>query len=554
MLGRYVGGGIAFIDSICDTQWGYGVTSDISGSLANIDELVLFDFFIVTHEIGHSLGSGHTFDAYDPPVDVCGACTVGTSQEGGGRDDGKVEIEGLPRKNAATLMSYCNFCDGGLDNIAITLGGVWDGKEPRANVERWDDHPDIVGRVSVDPRRVSHNVWTRLSSKGECVRPPSDPVAILGCNDDGDCDDGNSCTVDVCDGLSNLCRISETLDDCCGNGMCEAGEGRSCNSDCGPFRIAAPSVCEEGDCRALDGFMIDVGLSSSAPTKIYISSISLAYSSPTTDDGATVNVYVSTEGSYVGKETSSTLWERVTTASVARYNQKRETRLVELPLQHSVPLNVGERRGLYFATSEEIVLFGEGTYSVRNDDGVELHSSLAVSGLFGDGIDGFGLGVEVGYTLVDVSEDSSRLGNGSSEGDDSGDGSYDDDGSPPPTASPSARGTKSDRDINGLVDRFETLPPSSTNPTAGPVSPPPTSPSTTRKSEDDVQHTTITEDGLASSSSSSPPSRKPTEEVQLNPPVVGSKASSGSTYQFPNRVYSTFSALLIVASHWFATY
>lgn len=109
-LGRYVGGGIAFIDSICDDSWGYGVTSDISGKLSNIDELVLFDFFIVTHEIGHSLGSGHTFDGYDPPVDVCGVvCTVQPQE---GEEKSAVGIEGLPLENAATIMSYCNFCDG----------------------------------------------------------------------------------------------------------------------------------------------------------------------------------------------------------------------------------------------------------------------------------------------------------------------------------------------------------------------------------------------------------------------------------------------------------
>lgn len=115
LLGRWLGGGIAFIDSICDKQWGYGVTSDVSGSLNNLNELVMFDFFIVTHEVGHSLGSGHTFDAgaYDPPVDKCGACTVKEQSEfpGAVRESGTV-IEGLPLEHSATIMSYCNFCQG----------------------------------------------------------------------------------------------------------------------------------------------------------------------------------------------------------------------------------------------------------------------------------------------------------------------------------------------------------------------------------------------------------------------------------------------------------
>jgi len=108
LLGRWIGGGIAFIDSICDKQWGYGVTSDLSGNLNDINDLVMFDFFIVTHEIGHSLGSGHTFDGYDPPVDVCGACTVKPLVDGGGEAT-RNTVAGLPLPNSATVMSYCNF-------------------------------------------------------------------------------------------------------------------------------------------------------------------------------------------------------------------------------------------------------------------------------------------------------------------------------------------------------------------------------------------------------------------------------------------------------------
>lgn len=51
MLGRYIGGGIAFIDTICDSKWGFGVTSDLSGTLRSIDDDVLYDFFIFSHEL-----------------------------------------------------------------------------------------------------------------------------------------------------------------------------------------------------------------------------------------------------------------------------------------------------------------------------------------------------------------------------------------------------------------------------------------------------------------------------------------------------------------------
>ena len=408
LLGRWIGGGIAFIDSICDKQWGYGVTSDISGNLNDINDLVIFDFFIVTHEIGHSLGSGHTFDGYDPPVDVCGACTVKPQADGGGEAT-RNTVAGLPLPNSATVMSYCNFCDGGMSNIAITLGGVWDGIGSKADIAHWTNHPDIRGSVSNEPRRVSHNIWSKLATK-ECVNGPSQAIASQGCNHDNDCDDGNVCTIDVCD-ESSLCAITETLDLCCGNKVCEPGEGQSC-SDCGPFGIQAPSLCNE-DCHSLDGFMIDVGLSDKAVRRVYVSSINLAYSSPeksTLEMGATIDVYVTTKtsyigsvtaGSYIGKEQVPDDWERIATVTAAKYNQKKEEGIVEIKLDQSIPLNIGEKRGFYFSASEDIIKFGEGVYSIRNDDGVELHSSRAVSGLFGDGINGFGLNVEVLYTLDD---------------------------------------------------------------------------------------------------------------------------------------------------------
>ena len=404
LLGRWLGGGIAFIDSICDKQWGYGVTSDLSGNLDNIGPLVFFDFFILTHELGHSLGSGHTFDGYDPPVDSCGACTVQPQSQGGNPEINRDSVTGLPRENSATIMSYCNFCDGGLDNIAITFGGVWNGKGSRGDIEQWINHPDIVGDVSKEPRRVSHNIWSKLDSK-ECTTPPSKPLITQGCNDDADCDDSNACTIEQCDLETNLCTLTETLEMCCGNGKCEKGE-RTC-SDCGPFEFYGP-FCTE-NCQSLDGFMIDVGLDQKARRKVYINGIKLGYTLPKNTDGATIDVYVtskisyigSTTGSYVGKEQLPDDWERITTVTAPQFNQKREEGVVEIKLQHSIPLDVNDRRGFYFVASEDIIKFREGVYSIQNDDGVELHSSLAVAGLFGTGINGFGLSVGVSYTLDD---------------------------------------------------------------------------------------------------------------------------------------------------------
>ena len=139
-----------------------------------------------------------------------------------------------------------------------------------------------------------------------------------------------------------------------------------------------------------DRFTINIRLSNSASKQIYITPISLVYSSPKTDDAATINVYVSTKISYIGKETSSTHRERFITARVLQYNQKRETWSAEILLQHLVPLDVREQHSLYVSALKDIITFDKDEYSTRNNDRVELHSSLTVSGLFGDWIDGLG--------------------------------------------------------------------------------------------------------------------------------------------------------------------
>lgn len=363
----------------------FGVTSDVSGTLNNMDESVLFDFFILIHELGHSLGSGHTFDAYDPPIDQCGPCVIPGQGE-------SLAIDGLPLESSSVIMSYCNFCIGGLSNIAFTLGGEWEGEQPRSELETWQDNHLIVGDVSKEPRRVSHTIWQRLASKGECVAPPLERSETQGCNEHSDCDDVNECTVDVCE--SNVCIILETMQNCCGNGMCELGERDSCVLDCGPFTIKPESFCE--DCFELDGFMFDVGLDNQADRRVFISSVRFMHSAPA-NETATVDLYITEEGTYKDK-VEPTQWEKIASSNVSTTDKSD---FAEIQLDSYILLDSGSRRGFYLAASENIILFEEGVYSSTNDQGVELYSSRAVSGLFGDGIDGFSLSIEIHYLLDD---------------------------------------------------------------------------------------------------------------------------------------------------------
>lgn len=58
LLGKYIGGGIAFIDGVCDEQYGVGLSSGLEGRVATLDSDAVYDLFIMVHELGHSLGSG----------------------------------------------------------------------------------------------------------------------------------------------------------------------------------------------------------------------------------------------------------------------------------------------------------------------------------------------------------------------------------------------------------------------------------------------------------------------------------------------------------------
>ncbi|MHC4377487.1 MAG: M12 family metallo-peptidase [Planctomycetota bacterium] len=104
VLGHFVsgaglGGGVAYLDGICDTS--ESISFAVS---ANIDGLVPFpvqqgpvnwDFIVFTHECGHSFGSPHTHD-YSPQID---GCAFGDCISNG------------------TIMSYCHLCSGGLSNM-----------------------------------------------------------------------------------------------------------------------------------------------------------------------------------------------------------------------------------------------------------------------------------------------------------------------------------------------------------------------------------------------------------------------------------------------------
>lgn len=107
LSGAGLGGGVAWLDTLCVPEFRYGVSGNLGGNLPLpvAQGPLNWDFVVVAHEIGHNLSTLHTHD-YCPPIDECapsgyfGAC----------------QTQEVCITNG-TVMSYCHLCSGGLANI-----------------------------------------------------------------------------------------------------------------------------------------------------------------------------------------------------------------------------------------------------------------------------------------------------------------------------------------------------------------------------------------------------------------------------------------------------
>ncbi len=131
LSGANLGGGVAYVNVLCNQAFGYGVSANLNGNLnwnswSGSAGSFTWDFVVLAHELGHNFGASHTH-SYCPPIDSCyDNCSGSTSCSQG------------------TLMSYCHTC-GGMDNIDIEF-------HPNiANIMRQRVDASCLGDASMAP-------------------------------------------------------------------------------------------------------------------------------------------------------------------------------------------------------------------------------------------------------------------------------------------------------------------------------------------------------------------------------------------------------------------
>lgn len=52
LSGRSLGGGVAYVNVLCNTDYGFGFSASLSGSFRSLASTLVWDLMVVAHEIG----------------------------------------------------------------------------------------------------------------------------------------------------------------------------------------------------------------------------------------------------------------------------------------------------------------------------------------------------------------------------------------------------------------------------------------------------------------------------------------------------------------------
>jgi cysteine-rich repeat protein len=229
--GKPVQGGVAYLEATCDNAFHFGV-SQVYGAFDVSDPNGIWDVLVVTHEIGHNVGTQHTH-CYSPPLDHCyngeGGCYSGP--------------ESLP-PGGGTIMSYCHLLPGGLSNVDLVFGTTVG--NTIKNFVSSVSCLDVVsscgdGTIGIGEQCDDGNTTSGDGCSSGCEVESACGDGFVGAGET--CDDGNTTPGDGCDGSCQL----ETV---CGNGIKEGVEqcddGNTTSGDGCSYKCLLETVCGNG--------------------------------------------------------------------------------------------------------------------------------------------------------------------------------------------------------------------------------------------------------------------------------------------------------------------
>ncbi len=192
LVGLKGGGGVAYVNTLCDSYLGLGYSA-VYSSFQNIP-IYSWSVEVITHEIGHNLGSRHThacvWNGNDTAIDGCGPAAGALSECSG------------PIPNKGTIMSYCHLVGGvgisflegfgiqpgekirttvynancltGCDGTSCDeYGNPCEDGDPCTNGETFDIYCDCVGGVSTDADNDGYCTNIDVDDTDACLPDPS---------------------------------------------------------------------------------------------------------------------------------------------------------------------------------------------------------------------------------------------------------------------------------------------------------------------------------------------------------------------------------------------
>ncbi|MFT7678266.1 MAG: hypothetical protein ACI8QC_002252 [Planctomycetota bacterium] len=108
MSGASLGGGVAYLDVLCNQNFGFAVSGNLNGGVTFpvSQGSNTWDFMVTAHETGHNFGTSHTHNYCPTPLDECADTNA----------FGQCQTQRQCINNG-TVMSYCHTCSGGMNNI-----------------------------------------------------------------------------------------------------------------------------------------------------------------------------------------------------------------------------------------------------------------------------------------------------------------------------------------------------------------------------------------------------------------------------------------------------